>query len=206
MTGQRLHLILVGVICLLFVGLIGGAYGVNSMLSKEAGKLAAQKAKSQALAQEQVGLKAAQKSIAQYSELEKIAGAVVPEDKNQAEAVRQIANIAAANSISLSSITFPASSLGTSSGSGTAPVSPTSTGSRLSQLQPVKNIAGVYQLVITVTSDNSAPVQYDKFISFLSALEHNRRTAQVSTITLSPNAKNPDLLSFTLSLNEYIKP
>jgi len=49
-------------------------------------------------------------------------------------------------------------------------------------------------------------VQYASFINFLSALEHNRRTAQISAITLQPSTNNPNLLAFTLTLNEYIKP
>jgi hypothetical protein len=70
----------------------------------------------------------------------------------------------------------------------------------------VPNIPGVYQLQITVEGDSSKPVQYNSFLNFLTALEHNRRTAQVSTVSIAPSASNPNLLSFTLTLEEYIKP
>ena len=199
----------------MLIGLIGGAYGVNSLLSKESRKLTALKAKSQALVQEELALKKAKKDITKYAELEKITRAVVPEDKSQAEAVREIVNIAAANGISLASITFPASTLGnTSSGTvvpSTAPAASatstaTTTPKTLSQLQPVKNISGVYQLLVTVNSDSDKPVPYNRFINFLSDLEHNRRTAQVSSITLQPDNNNRNLLNFNLTLTEYIKP
>jgi hypothetical protein len=208
MNSKRLHLVLLCVIALLLVGLVGSAYGINSLLSQKATKLTAQKAKSQALSQEQLALVKAKKDIAKYAELAKITNSVVPEDKNQAEAVREIVNIAADHDVSLASINFPASSLG----GGPAAVSPgvsvgTSAGTSkgLSQLQPVKSISGVYELVITVNGDTNRPVSYNNFISFLSDLEHNRRTAQVSSIAIQPDINNRNNLTFNLTLTEYIK-
>jgi microcystin-dependent protein len=213
---KRLYLVLIGVIGLLLAGLVGGAYGANTLLSSRAVKLTSLKAKSLALAQEQLSLINAKKDIKTYASLEQIARAVVPEDKDQAEAVREIVNIGGANNVSLASINFPASTLGTSSSGGTTATTTTPSAStsananssinKFSQLLPVKNIAGVYDLQITVKGDPNQPVQYNAFISFLSALEHNRRTAQISTITLEPNSANPGLLTFSLTLNEYIKP
>lgn len=209
MNGKRFHLVLLGVIALLLIGLVGGAYGINSLLTEKANKLTGQKAKSLALSQEQQALTRARKDIIKYSELEKITRTVVPEDKNQAEAVREIVNIAAANNISLASITFPASTLGggVAAPGGTAAPSPSAAGSKaLSQLQPVKNIPGVYQLIINVAGDTNRPVTYNNFINFLSDLEHNRRTAQVTNIVLQPDANNRNNLTFSLALTEYIKP
>lgn len=204
MTSKRLHLIMTAVLGLLFVTLVFGVYAINSSLGAEADKLVILKAKSRALSQEQLSLQASKKNIEKYAELEKIAKAVVPEDKNQAAAVREIVNIAAANNVKLASITFPASTLG--SGADGKPATTSDAVATLSQLQPVKNIPGVYQLPITVSGDPNQPVQYTRFISFLDALEKNRRTAQVSTIALQPDPGNRNLLTFTLTLNEYIKP
>lgn len=209
MSSKRLHTLLLALIALLFIGLVGGAYGINKLLSSESAKLVQLKAKSKALSLEQTGLALAKKDIEKYAELEKITRAVVPEDKSQAEAVREIVNIAAANQVSLAAINFPASTLGN-----TAPGSPATTPApaaaantkSLSQLTPVKNIPGVYELVITIESDPNRPVQYSKFISFLSGLERNRRTAQVGSITLQPDEEDRNLLTFNLTITEYIKP
>lgn len=222
MNSKKLYYVLIGVICLLFVGLLLGAYGTNNLLTARANKLTSLKAKSQALNQEQLSLAGAKKEVKTYSSLEKIAKTVVPEDKDQAEAVREIVNIAASNGISLSAITFPASTLGNTGAGANAVGSPSSVGAaapapassansnantgKLSQLLPVKNIPGVYVLQITVQSDPNKPVPYGSFVNFLDDLEHNRRTAQISSITLQPNADNPNLLTFTIALNEYIKP
>lgn len=212
MNSKRLHWLLIAVIALMIIGLVGGAYGVNALLISRANTLTALKAKSHALDQEKIGLIKAKKDIKKYAELEKIAKAIVPEDKSQAEAVREIVKIADANGISLASINFPASTLGNSSGgtAGTVPVSASSTSSKtgqgLSQLEPVKNIPGVYRLQLIVNSDTDRPVPYNKFIAFLNDLEHNRRTAQVSSITLQPDVNNRNNLTFSLTLNGYIKP
>jgi hypothetical protein len=206
---------LIGVICLLFVALIGGTFATNKLLTSRATVLTSSKAKNQALSQEQVSLTKAKKDLKTYADLQTIARAVVPEDKNQAEAVREIVNIAADHNITLATINFPASTLGaTATGSASSP-SPTAVAPKvnvnskangLSQLVAVPSIPGVYELPITIVSETTKPVAYDRFIGFLSALEHNRRTAQVSSITITPSATNRGSLSFTLSIKEYIKP
>jgi Sec-independent protein translocase protein TatA len=218
MSSKRLHLILMAVIVLLLVGLVGGTYELNALLTKKGNSLTGLKAQTQALDQEQVGLKKAKKEIATYADLQKVTKTIVPEDKSQAEAVRELVKIAADNGVSLSSITFPVSTLGNTTvkpGSSTAsPSAPApapaanakSATNALSQLLPVKNIPGVYLLQITIQNDDNHPVSYSNFINFLDGLEHNRRTAQVSTVNIQPNAKNPNLLTFVLTLNEYIKP
>lgn len=216
MNSKRLHLIMITALGLLFFGLLAGAYGSNKLLASKADKLTLSKAKNQALNQEQLTLSKAKKDIETYDNLNKIAQSVVPQDKNQAEAVREIVKIADDNDVTLASISFPASTLGnlpngTSASSGTAaagvaPPSANTKAAGLSQLTAVKNIPGVYQLPITINNDTKHPVQYEKFINFLSDLEHNRRTAQVGTITIQPDTQNRDFLTFSLTLSEYIKP
>lgn len=202
-------------IVLLFIAIIAGAYNASKLLASNAQLNL--KAKSEALAQEQQSFIIAKANIKKYAALDQIARTVVPQDKSQAEAVREIVNLAAANHIALSSIDFPPSTLGGSSGSaspaqgtGTGSTSPSpatsstsSTQNKLSQLTQVKGMPGVYQLPITVTSDTKKPIQYSQLINFLSNLENNRRTAQVESITIQPLGGG---LTFVLNLNEYIKP
>lgn len=209
MTSKRIYYILVGSLVLSFIALIGGAYAINGILTKQSNSLTELKARSAAFSEEQITLEKSKKQVEQYASLNQIAKAIVPQDKDQAEAVREIVNIAAQYNISLAAINFPASTLGNTPTSSAAPASAnagTVATKSFSQLLPVKNIPGVYQLTITVTGDTNKPVPYSQFIRFLEALEHNRRTAQVSTITIEPNATNRNLLTFNLTLNEYIKP
>jgi hypothetical protein len=212
MSSKKMYYIMVGVIGLMFVGLIAGALGTNAVFEKQSKKLVDAKLQSNVLSQQQVSLVQAKKDIAKYAPLEQIAKSVVPQDKDQAEAVREIVNLANQNGIKLSSITFPASTLGTTAPSASAGSTTTTTPApststpNLSQLQPFKGIKGVYDLQITVQSDTNHPVPYASFLNFLTALENNRRTAEVSSIALHPEPNNHASLSFTLTLNEYIKP
>ena len=213
MNAKRLHYLLIGMVSLLVIGLIVGAYGINSLLVERTNGLTSLKAKSLALEEQKLSLTKAEASIEKYSELEKITKAIVPEDKSQAEAVSELVRIAGKYGVSLASITFPASTLGGGAvGTGAAPAPATTSGSAgaskksLSQLQTVKSIPGVYELTITVTSDTSKPVPYERFISFLDALENNRRTAQVSSITIQPDPVSPTNLTFSLTLKVYVKP
>jgi hypothetical protein len=211
MNSKRIYFLLIGVIVLCFGGLIAGTYAINGLLTKQATSLTALKAKSAAFTQEQQSLAATKQQVKKYTALNQIAKAVVPQDKDQAEAVREIVNLADQYNITLAAISFPASTLGaaataTAAAPASANATPITPTKSISQLTAVKNIPGVYQLTITVQGDSNKPVPYDKFVSFLTALEHNRRTAQVSAITLEPNSTNRSLLSFHLTLNEYIKP
>lgn len=201
MKAKQLYIILVVSLCLLFAGFLGIGYAANSLLSSQAHKLSKLRADSEVLVGEQTGLVKSKHDIEKYSQLNQIAQAVVPQDKDQAEAVREIVNLASDSGIAkLSSITFPSSTLGSGS-TGVKSTSPT-----LTQLQPVKGMGGVYQLQITVTQDASARVPYDQFITFLQKLEQNRRTAQVTGITIQPDPAHPSQVAFTLIINEYIKP
>ena len=122
-SAKRLHFILIGLIGLLLLGLLAGTYGTNKLLTSQATKLTTLKAKDQALTQEQTSFTKAKKEIKKYADLHKITQSVVPEDKNQAEAVREIVNIAATNNVVLSAVTFPASTLGTTATGAPTPAS-----------------------------------------------------------------------------------
>jgi len=209
MNSKILYFILVGLTSLLIVGLVGGAYGANYLLEGQSKKLQDAKLESLTLTEKQKQLIKAKEDIEKYQPLANIAKSVVPQDKSQAQTVREIVNIAAANGIQIASITFPSSTLGgsnvpTKSGKPSASSGSKNTG--LSQLTPVKDIGGVYTLPITIQSDTDIPVSYFQFLRFLDALEHNRRTALVSSITLQPDDTVPNGISFTLIVDEYIKP
>lgn len=194
MSSKHLYFTLLGIVCLLVIGLGGGAYAAAQLLSAQSKQLVANREQVDVLSRDQDELGKAKQEIKKYQDLATIAKSVVPQDKDQAQTVGQIVSIANANGITLSSITFPSSTLGASPNAA------------LSQLLPVKDASGVYNLQLTVTSDTTNPVNYGKFINFLDALEHNRRTAEVSSINLQPDTKDRGTLSFTLVLQEYIKP
>jgi hypothetical protein len=200
MKAKQLYFVLIAVLVLLLAGFFGVAYGANKLMGGQASKLSKLRADSDVLQTLQITLNKNKQDVTRYGSLNSIAETVVPQDKDQAEAVREIVNLAAQSGISkVSSITFPTSTLG-SIGTGTV-INP-----NLTQLLPVTGIPGVYELQITITQTSTDEVGYDQFISFLTKLEQNRRTAQVSSITVQPDTQKPGQVSFNLVINEFIKP
>ncbi len=198
-----LNRVLIGLIALLIICSIFGTNAIVGQLKTKSNALVELKAKSQALNQEQTNLISAKKEVAKYSSLETIAEAVVPQDKNQAEAVREIVNLAQANGIALSAISFPSSTLGVPTS--TTSTSPAATSVSLSQLTPVKGIPGVYTLPIEIDDTLArTAVNYSAFYNFLSSLEQNRRTSQVTGLNIQPLPGG--LITFSLTISEYIKP
>lgn len=216
MTPKRTYFLLVGLTSLLIIAIIGSAYGSRQVLAGKSVQLIDLKAKLEGYTAQQTGLIKAKQDIATYKDLYTIAKVVVPENKNQAETVRQIVKLAGDNSIQLGSISFPSSTLGTGPAAGAATLNrptlnsamPKTSFSKadLSQLIPVAGSPGVYVLQINVASDSTKPASYPQLISFLSALENNRLTAEVTTVNIVPDSTLTNRFSFTLSLNSYIKP
>lgn len=196
---NRLLLILIG---LLFVLALGSTKEILSLLANSSNKLVNLRADSQALQQEKTYLVSAEKEIKKYSPLQQIAETIVPQDKDQAQTVREIVNLAQQNNITLTNIDFPSSSLGTQTTATPGAATPTIS---LSQLTPVTGIPGVYVLPIQVQdSQASDAVSYTHFYNFLTDLEQNRRTCLVTGLSIKP--LQGGLITFSLTINDYIKP
>lgn len=215
MKSKHVYFAMIGAIVLLIGAIIGGTYLANHQLQAQAQELQGYKTEAEVLAREKTGLAKAKKDVAKYSELEKIAKTIVPQDKDQAQTVREIIKMASEAGIKPTSINFPASTLGgagrvgAAAGAGAAATPGATDGTStksLSQLVPVKGMNGVYNLQITVQQDTNAPVPFSRFLDFLTRLENNRRTAQVTSVVLQPTTQDRNLVSFTLTVDEYIKP
>ncbi|MCL5113333.1 MAG: hypothetical protein M1554_02525 [Patescibacteria group bacterium] len=216
MSSKKFHILMIALFCFSVLIFVGLTYESNNFFQNDAIGTNNLKAKLASLTQEQISLLQDKSDIKKYTPLFEIASSIVPQNKDQAEAVRQIINLATANNVVIGSITFPTSTLGNLlPDTGVAPPasaikaapSPANSAS-LSQLTPVPNLPGIYELPITIQSSTQSDQEttYPELINFLSALENNRLTALVSTISITPNPANPNLFSFSLSINIYIKP
>lgn len=202
MNSKKTYYTLVAVTIALGAALLGSAFLANTVLSTKTASLSKLKAQDQALADLQISLIRNQSDIVRYDELNKIAKAIVPQDKDQTQTVREIVAIARASGIEkLTSVTFPTSTLGTTGTVGSA-----KTTGGITQVSPVQGMSGVYTLPITVSNMQNDVVTYDELVAFLAGLEQNRRTAQVTSITITPDANNANKVAFSLVINEYIKP
>lgn len=193
MNSKRFSYLMIGVVTLLFIVIIGVTIMGDALFKKQSEKLSNLKAQNQVIKEQEVSLAQAKSDIEKYTPLDEIAKSVVPQDKNQAKTIREINSIASDSGIKLQQISFTSSNLGQGS-------------QNISQVSPVEGIKGVYSLEITVSSGDTNPVSYYKFLKFLEKLEANRRTAHVSSINVTPSEKNTGTVSFSLVLNAYLKP
>ncbi len=198
MNSKKVFFVLLAVVIILGIGVVAVGYEANAILTQKSTTLSKLKADALVSDELQQSLVKDKADIKKYSELNIIAQTIVPQDKDQSETVREVVKIATDSGIAqLTAITFPASQLGANALGST---------DALSQLTPVKGIPGVYLLPITVSVDSSNQIAYAQFMAFLQKLENNRRTAQISDITIKPDQSNTNVLSFSLVINEYIKP
>ena len=213
---RMIFLISIGLSILVFVVVL--FFGL-SMLSKHSKSMVDLKVQSQTADAQLADLQQAKKQVDKYSFFKDVAKTVIPNDKDQAEAVVEINNMAEASGIAIQSITFPNSTLGLTT-SGTATTSQDATSSSaskaaLSQAKPVSGISGLYSLELTITPDSSKAlpaskqITYEKMLDFLSRIENNRHTAQITDVSITPagSGTNPNSgFSFTLTINIFIKP
>lgn len=198
MTPRKLYYALLACLILAGIGLLATGYIADSLLTKKAMTLKQLKAEVENQSTLQSELSKNKRQLREYSGLNQIAKTIVPQEKDQAVTIREISRMASESGIpKLSSITFPASTLGGATGVASA--------NNISQLTPVKGLAGVYSLPVTVTLSSTNSVSYSQFMVFLDKLEQNRRTAQVTSVNITPFASDPSRISFNLVINKYVK-
>lgn len=186
------------------------------MLSAKSQKLVDMKQESKIADAQLASLAQSKKEVEKYAYFNSVAKTVLPSDKNQAQAVLDIFQIANESGISLQSITFPASSLGSKpASSSTNDAATASSQSAVSQAKPVEGINGLYSLELTITPQSGLGVAdslkptYPKLIDFLGRIENNRRTAQISQVNIQPQttASGPSpFINFTMTINIFMKP
>lgn len=201
MTAKKTFYIMIASLVVSVILLGSVVFIGNLKLKSETDDLVDLKATNQTLETQQTNLITAQRNLEKYSDLEEITQDIVPQDKDQARAVREIVTLAEQSGFGLESITFPQSNLGSSSSSDKKK----SSTDTISQALPVQGIKGVYSLEAVITPKGNIP--YSQFLDFLSKLENNRRTAQVTSVRIEPSTDgNSEFISFTLNVNLFLKP
>jgi hypothetical protein len=219
LDSKNLRLLLLAALALSVVLFIATFVLGSSILSSESQKMVDLKVKSQTAQTQLDNLEKAKKQVDKYSFFKQVAATVIPSDKDQADDIVEINKMADQAGIAIQSITFPPSSLGL--GAAGLPVASSSSATNatasktISQAKPVTGIPGLYSLELDIApeSDTNTPpsklITYDKMLDFLSRIENNRHTAQISKVEIQPtgaSASSNKGFSFSLSINVFIKP
>lgn len=217
MSQNRLKLVWLGVLAAAAALFLAVALVGLGLLSAEGNKLIDLKQRTIIADAQLANLTAAKKQVEQFAYFNDVARTVLPNDKDQAQAVEDIVNLANLAGISIASVAFPTSNLGskpvaTNSDNDAATVSAQSA---ISQAKPVQDIAGLYslELIISPQTGSALPdnrkVTFPKLLDFLSRIERNRRTAQITQVSIQP--QNTDsgpsqFINFTITINIFMKP
>ncbi len=203
MNSKRFFFVMLAAVGLLSLLFVGGAYQAYGMLQKESDELKSLKLDSAVLDEQQVDLDQAKRDIQEFAELEAITKSIIPQDKDQANTIAEIATNAQQAGIRLGAIEFPQSELGQVA---RGKKSTANNDNSRTQLLELEDLKGVYVMDINIRNNAEAPVSYNQIIDFLKRLESNRRTAQVVDISIQPDAEVPGGFHFTIKLNTYIRP
>jgi len=178
-----------------------------SMLSSQSKKMVNLKLQSKTVDYQLTSLAQAKKQVQQYSYIKSVAAEVIPNDKDQAQAVLEIFQIANESGIAIQNVSFPTSTLSATSASSSA---------LISQAKPVVGIKGLYSVQLTITPEtgpqvpSDLQVTYPKMLDFLNRIELNQRTAQITQVNIQPqggnNGDSSSSITFTLTVNIFIKP
>lgn len=221
MNSRKVYFAMIGILVLLGGVLLATVVIGNNHLKRQSDKLVAAKLDQQSLNEQQTALIKAKKDLEKYSDLLSIARSIVPQDKDQAKAVREIVRFAEESGVTLESISFDDSTLGqaaaapaataggegatTAPAAGTPPAKPATP--PITQAKPVAGIPGVYSVPITILSTKNNN-QFPNFLDFISKLENNRRTAQVEKVSITPGRTQEgfEYINFSLTVNIFVKP
>lgn len=200
MTSKRIFFGLIAGIIVLLAFSAGLLYYGTAILKDSGEALVAEKLAQAVLDEREVALEQARADIEKYGPLAVIAKSIVPQEKDQARTVLELFNIASQTGVPISSIAFPESALGQvlKKSKNSKTTDPATT-----QLVEVEGTDGLYAMQITITSGGTVP--YTRLLSFLEGLENNRRTAHVTSISITPSESGGNAVSFTTNLNVYLK-
>lgn len=214
LDNKKLRLALFGLVGLALIIFFAVLIAGLSLVTNKSNQVVDRKLQENRLQAQLSSLAIAKKEVEQYSYFKDVAKTVIPNDKDQAQSVLDIFQMAAESGISIQNITFPDSNLGAAGTTGTTSASGSSS-KALSQAKTVEGIPGVYSLELTIVPESSLElpeeklITYPKLIKFLKKLENNRRTAQITEVIVQPlgNETGPSpYINFSLTVHIFIKP
>jgi hypothetical protein len=191
----------------------------NIWLSKKADGLVTLKLETVGLEEKQLVNQKAANYLKENEATRDLLEKIVPKSKDQAKTIAELLKISEEIGVTINTITFPASELGSSSAGktvvGTTPVAAATNATAITQAKPVANIPGLLGIEVSLSqidrrgSASGSGVTYKQLLGFLEAVEKNRRTMQIKTLQISPLKSATGSISgyaLTLTMNIFVKP
>lgn len=199
-SAKKVYYLLIAGFLVLTAGIFAMLYFSKNFLSAAEDELIA--AKLEIIKQEEIESTYRENinNLEKYSETAGVLEEVIPKEKDQARAVREIDAIAKQNGMAINTLTFPSSDLNKTTPAGGTAATPTTA---VSQAKPVKGLNGVLGIDVNVElrSQNESPISTDQLLSMLRAIENNRRNMRVTSINFNAGDQTVDI-----KLTIFVKP
>lgn len=142
-------------------------------------------------------------NLKKYGNMADILKQVVPSEKDQAKAVRELNQIMVENGFKINTIAFQSSQLNKKTTVVKNPDPAVVAAPSVSQAKPVKGLQGVMAMDVNVqiTSHDESPVTTNQILGMLHQIENNRRNMRVSSINFNAGEE-----SVSIKLKLFIKP
>lgn len=132
-------------------------------------------------------------NLEEFSKVATILEEVIPQEKDQARAVREIDLIAKQNGLAINTLSFPSSDLNKpapASGAAAQPIN-----NAVSQAKPIAGLPGVLGININIElrSSNNSSISTDQLLGMLRDLENNRRNMRVTSINFNAGGETVDM-------------
>jgi cell division septation protein DedD len=202
----------------------------SGWLESNSGELAKLKTDVYVLEQKNIHLDSTRKFLSSHTSEINTLNEVLPTSKDQAKIIKQLDSITEKANVTIESVSFPSSSLG-SAPPKVAPATPAETTTNtpatgqkpeeapkptpkiISQATPLKDIAGVQTISITLGAINSknlpegaSGLRYEDMIAFIKELERNQRIMQTSSIEIGQRTLNKErYYTLTISLAVFLR-
>lgn len=200
---------MIGLIVVTIFTIMGVVYFSRTMLANSQTKLVNAKLENYTFEKTEEIYRKNQKLLNENKDIANIISNIVPAEKDQAKAVRELNAIAENNNLVVSSITFPRSDLLNKAKTTTTATTSQQSDQKeepqkaISQAKPIKGLKGVYSIELSaeISSANNDRIPTDKLLSFLENIENNRRNMRITSINISSSGDN-----INLKLLIFIKP
>jgi len=216
---KRLSYVLSGLMLLQFLGMVLLTLFANTWLTSKSDNIVTLKLDTTLLEEKQKASQRALIDLDKYEATRVLLEKIVPKSKDQAKTIGELQKIAEETDVTISTITFPASELGNSSSNatvvGTTPTAAATDTNAVSQAKPVSNIPGLLGIEVSLSQidkkggASGSGMSYNQLISFLEAVEKNRRTMQIKTLQVLPIKSSTGSISgysLTVTMNIFVKP
>lgn len=199
----------------------------NNWLTESSKELTSLRSEVVALEKKRTDLENAQHTLAKETIAIETLAKVVPDDKDQARIISELYQIATVAGVTIESVGFPASTLG-SEVAKPAPATQTTDANSaqtsqaqtpapqttVSQATPVKEIAGLQSIDLTLGAINSigmpsgSGIRFGELMNFLKLVERNKRTIQIKSLGINKgtNASGEESYNLDVTLTIFIRP